>query len=690
MSIRFQQHPHHHHHHHHQRQHRQRKLPLQTANLANRRKKSKRQGSNDDDDNDRKAKDDEAEVKLPPVAFFSLYRYCTAGEKLLLVVSIICALAVGAAQPLFMILFGGSISSIGGAGTIDQDIILNFVYLGVGMGVAGFLTSFCGTMVSNRLCDRVRLFYVRALLRQEIGWYDSQSTGKLVARVSGDIDLVQEGLNRVTMIFQALATFVGGFVVGFIKSWQLSLVIVACAPLLIGIGAFIGRLMAQMARQGQEAFADSIAIATEALGAVRLVHAFGGERQERALYDADVDKGTKETVGRMKFNGIGIGLALLIMQLIQSLALWYGSTLLADGSLDDVGNVFVALFAILIGAMSLGMIGEPLASLATARGVAAALYDVIDRRSDIDATTDESALRSAKGVRGRIEFRDVRFSYPTRPEVEVLKGLSFVVEPGKSLALIGKSGSGKSTSVGLIERWYRPTAGQVLIDDVPIEQYGVGSLRNRIALVSQEPVLFARSIRDNILLGAIADDPSAPVPTEEQMIRAAKRANCHDFITQLPQGYDTMVGEKSAARLSGGQKQRIAIARALIRDPVILLLDESTSALDTASERLVQDALNEISRTLTTITIAHRLSTIRDSSEIIFLQNGVVVERGTHEQLLERDGLYAMQHKAQGARRARGVEARRQRRQGAGGPRRADRQRRHGGQARQGRQEDGR
>jgi len=261
-------------------------------------------------------------------------------------------------------------------------------------------------------------------------------------------------------------------------------------------------------------------------------------------------------------------------------------------------------------------------------------------KPESEQPNDGHPKKKLESVHGEVEFTDVTFNYPTRPDIQVLKGLTFSAKPKQTVALVGESGCGKSTTVSLLERLYLPSGGSIKLDGVPIEELEIGWLRSQIGLVSQEPILFATSIYENIRYGK-------PDATKEEVEAAAKMANAHNFIQSFPQGYDTPVGEKGVT-LSGGQKQRIAIARALIRNPKVLLLDEATSALDSESEKVVQDALDRASEGRTTIVIAHRLSTIKDADLIVVIDNGVVYEQGTHKELMEKpDSLYAMLANAQ-------------------------------------------
>jgi len=291
-----------------------------------------------------------------------------------------------------------------------------------------------------------------------------------------------------------------------------------------------------------------------------------------------------------------------------------------------------ALSAIIFSAVMFGQVGALLPDMSKARTAAASIFEILDRTPSIDTLSTEGTKLDK--VTGNIEFKNVKFVYPTRPDAKILKGLSFTLKAGETLALVGPSGCGKSTSVSLIERFYNPEEGQILLDGVDIRSLNLNWLRRQIGIVSQEPILFGTSIKQNISYGK--ENAQA---TDEEIQKAAMQANAHKFISVLDSGYDTDVGEKGS-QLSGGQKQRVAIARALIRDQKILLLDEATSALDSESEKIVQHALNKARAGRTTIVIAHRLSTIQNADQIAVVDNGVIVEHGTHFELLAQKGLY--------------------------------------------------
>ena len=315
-----------------------------------------------------------------------------------------------------------------------------------------------------------------------------------------------------------------------------------------------------------------------------------------------------------------------------------GSRFLIDGTVT-LSKVLTIMMSVMIGAFNLGNVAPNLQAFTTAIGAAAKIYNTIDRVSPIDSSSDEGD--KIENLQGTIRLENVKHIYPSRPEVVVMEDVSLTIPAGKTTALVGASGSGKSTIVGLVERFYSPVEGCVYLDGVDISTLNLRWMRQQISLVSQEPTLFSTTIYENIRHGLIGTkwEKDSPEAQRERIYEAAKKANAHDFVSSLPEGYETNVGERGFL-LSGGQKQRIAIARAVVSDPKILLLDEATSALDTKSEGVVQAALEAASEGRTTITIAHRLSTIKDAHNIVVMSNGRIVEQGTHDQLLEKRGAY--------------------------------------------------
>eukprot|EP00475_Leptophrys_vorax_P021223 TRINITY_DN2894_c1_g2_i1.p1 TRINITY_DN2894_c1_g2~~TRINITY_DN2894_c1_g2_i1.p1 ORF type:complete len:437 (-),score=7.35 TRINITY_DN2894_c1_g2_i1:34-1266(-) len=378
------------------------------------------------------------------------------------------------------------------------------------------------------------------------------------------------------------------------------------------------------------AHARATTVAAEAVANIRTVAAFGAEDKVLALFTARLAGPLKRSFVRGQIGGAGFGLSQFFMYSSYALALWYGSTLIPNTS--SYSSVLKAFFVLIMTSMSIAESLTLAPDIAKGSVAVRSVFRTTDRTPRILPDDPTAAVLTA--VRGEIEIRNVSFAYPTRPDVHVLQEVSLRADPGQVLALVGPSGSGKSSVVALLERFYDPTSGAVMIDGRDIRDVQLRSLRAFIGLVSQEPALFATSIRDNILYGR-------EQAGEAEMVEAAKAANVHTFISSLPDGYDTQVGERGV-QMSGGQKQRIAIARAVLKDPAVLLLDEATSALDAESEGVVQAALQRVMVGRTTVVVAHRLSTIRSADRIAVLQGGHLVEQGAHNDLIHKeDGAYA-------------------------------------------------
>lgn len=371
------------------------------------------------------------------------------------------------------------------------------------------------------------------------------------------------------------------------------------------------------------------------LGAIRTVYAFDGQKKEIDRYVKYLEPAKKSGIRRNVLSALGLGIMWLVIYCCYGLAFWYGVRLIIRSIENQTtqyepSTMITVFFCVLMGAFSTGQSAPYFEAFGQARGAAALIFEIIERKSAIDSNSKEGS--QLKVFKGEIEFKNAHFSYPSRPDVKVLDGVNLLAEPGQTVALVGHSGCGKSTVVQLVQRFYDVSQGQVFVDGVDIRELNVGWFREQIGVVGQEPVLFSCSIADNIRLGNTH-------ASQKDIEKAAIDANAHDFIQNLPQKYDTLVGERGS-QLSGGQKQRIAIARALVRNPKILLLDESTSALDLQSESIVQAALDKASIGRTTFIIAHRLSTIKSADKIIVMDDGKVKEVGTHYDLIASKGLY--------------------------------------------------
>lgn len=618
----------------------------QSDDSAARSKRSKR---------NKKHADDGSAVER--VGFKELYRYATTWDHLFNFIGLIAAAAAGAVQPLMTIVFGSLTTAFlqysnallfGGdipaaRNHLNHEIVhgvLFLVYIGVAMLAATYIYMAAWVYTGQVITRRIREKYLEAILRQDIAYFDVVGAGEITTRIQTDIQLIQEGISdKIPMSVMFISAFVTGFIVAYVKSWELALALSSMIPCIIIAGALMNAVTAKLQQAELDRVSKAASIAEEALATLRTAKAFGIEDNLVELYDESNRQATRFGIKRSLFQGIGMGVFFFVIYSGYALAFYFGAKLLASGRIAS-GTVMNVILSILIGAFSMAMMAPNMQALSYAFAAGAKVFETIDRVPPIDSS-DPSGLRPDK-CQGQLEFRDIDFSYPARPDVPVLESFSLQVPAGKVTALVGASGSGKSTIVSLVERFYDPDGGAAFLDGIDLRDLNLKWLRTQIGLVSQEPTLFSTTIRANIAHGLI-NTPYQHVSDQQQeqlIIDAAKMANAHGFISQLPNGYDTMVGERGFL-LSGGQKQRIAIARAIVKNPSILLLDEATSALDTQSEAVVQDALEQASQNRTTITIAHRLSTIKNADKIVVMGKGVILETGKHDELLELKGAYA-------------------------------------------------
>ncbi|XP_062096709.1 ABC transporter B family member 9 [Humulus lupulus] len=577
-------------------------------------------------------------VKVEKVSFLKLFTFADRLDMVLMVVGSVCAVANGLSQPLMTLVFGQLINTFG---STDQSNILHevskvslkFVYLAIGTGIAAFLQVSCWMVTGERQATRIRGLYLKTILRQDIAFFDTETTtGEVIGRMSGDTILIQEAMGeKVGKFIQLTSTFFGGFVIGFIKGWLLTLVLLACIPVIVLAGGIMASMMSKMASRGQIAYADAGNVVEQTVGSIRTVASFTGEKKAIEKYDKKIEIAYKMMAHQGLASGIGLGVVLCIVFGTYGLAVWYGSKLIIEKGYNG-GQVINVIFAIMTGGMSLGQTSPCLNAFASGQAAAYKMFETIKRKPKIDAYDTVGTV--LEDIRGEIELKDVYFRYPARPDVQIFSGFSLHVASGTTAALVGQSGSGKSTVISLLERFYDPDSGQVLIDGVDLKNLQLKWIREKIGLVSQEPVLFAATLRENIAYGK-------ENATDEEIKTAIELANAAKFINKLPQGLDTLAGEHGT-QLSGGQKQRIAIARAILKNPRILLLDEATSALDTESERIVQEALERVMQNRTTVVVAHRLTTIRNADLIAVVHQGKIVERGTHDELIsDPEGAYS-------------------------------------------------
>jgi ATP-binding cassette subfamily B (MDR/TAP) protein 1 len=530
------------------------------------------------------------------------------------------------------------------------------VCIGIGLFVCTFIYMFVWVYTGEASAKRLREHYLRAILRQDIAFFDQVGAGEVATRIQTDTHLVQQGISeKVAMAVNFGTSFFTGFILAYARSWRLALALSSIFPCIAIAGMIMNKYVSKYMQLSLQHVADGGTLAEEVISTIRTAQAFGTQTTLANIYDTHITKSRNDDGKAAVFHGAGLAVFFFIIYSAYALAFSFGTTLINEHH-ADAGIVVNVFLAILIGSFSLVMLGPEMQAITYARGAAAKLYETIDRVPDIDSA-DPGGLKPEKVV-GHITFENVDFNYPSRPDVPIVKGLSITFPAGKTAALVGASGSGKSTVVSLVERFYDPLSGVVKLDGVDLRELNVKWLRTQIGLVSQEPTLFATTIKGNVAHGLIGTEyENASEEKKFALIKeACIKSNADGFINNMPLGYDTLVGERGFL-MSGGQKQRIAIARAIVSDPRILLLDEATSALDTQSEGIVQDALDKAAAGRTTITIAHRLSTIKDANCIFVMGNGLVLEQGTHKELLrDENGPYSRLVAAQKLREKREVD----------------------------------
>ncbi|XP_026751767.1 multidrug resistance protein homolog 49-like isoform X2 [Galleria mellonella] len=611
----------------------------------------------------------EDKVLAAPVSWFKLFRFAKTWELLLLFVGLILASLNGLFVPLGVIIYGEftallidrtvmtgtssptlTISLFGGGrilknATAEENrlaLIEDSQAFGIGCFVFSLLQFIVGAIsvdlfnfTALRQIERVKQKFLQSVLRQDITWYDLNTTMNFATKVSDDVEKYREGIGeKVPMLVYLVMSFVTAVIISFWYGWELTLVILSCAPVIIATTAVVAKIQSSLTSQELAAYSIAGVVAEEVLSSIRTVVAFGGEKKEIARYSARLDPAKKMGTKKGIWSGLGSGVMWFIIYCTYALAFWYGVGLILESRNEEnpiytPAVLMIIFFSVLQGAQNVGLTSPHMEAMTSARASAGAIFAVLDRKPAIDSLSTEG---DKPELTGDLELKDVYFKYPARPDVQVLNGINLKLNRNETVALVGSSGCGKSTVLQLLQRMYDPETGSVTASGHDLRNINVRHLRNHIAVVGQEPVLFAGTIKDNIRM-------SNPTCTDEEIIVAAKQAYCHKFIEKLPEGYDTLIGERGA-QLSGGQKQRIAIARALVRRPKILLLDEATSALDSHSEAKVQRALDAAAHGRTTVMVSHRLATVLNANRIIFIDKGEVVEEGTHEELIERKGRY--------------------------------------------------
>ena len=485
--------------------------------------------------------------------------------------------------------------------------------------------------IGERIVADLRRDVFAHLMSLSPAFFDSSRSGELISRLTADTTQIKSAVGAsVSIALRNVMLFIGATAMMVVTSPRLSGLVLLAIPLIVLPLMAFGRWVRRLSRNAQDTLADASAYASELVGGIRTVQAYTGERLANARFGGDVEQAYDAAVGSTRARALLTAIVIFIVFTSVVVILWIGSNdvesgLISPGRLGQF--VLYAAFA----ATGLGQLSEVWGEVSAASGAAERLFEILQVKSQITAPVSPVAL--PEPPRGDVTFDNISFSYPTRPDAPAVHGVSFSVRAGEKVAIVGPSGAGKSTLFHLLLRFYDPASGTISVDGVPIRSADPTEVRKRIALVPQDPMVFAASARDNIRFGR-------PEAGDAEVERAADLAHASEFLRQLPHGFDAPLGERGVT-LSGGQRQRIAIARAILRDAPLLLLDEATSALDAESETLVQTALEELMRHRTTLVIAHRLATVLSCDRILVMDQGRIVEQGTHASLVAANGLYA-------------------------------------------------
>ncbi len=518
------------------------------------------------------------------------------------------------------------------AGSVDlsrvDQMALVLIVIFAATAVASALRFLIYSRAGERIVNKLRGDLYASILQQEIGFFDTQKTGELTSRLSSDAAVLQTTVTAsLSIVLRNLTVAAGALAMLLITSPKLTLMMLGVVPPVALSAVIYGRRVRKLSKESQDALARASEVAVESISGIRTVRGFAAEKKEIARYREAIQDTLDLAFRRIGMSSRFFGLAFFAAFAAGDFVFWYGARMMAAGELTP-GALMSFLFYTMQMAFGLGALAEQWTEVQRAAGAAERVFELLHRTPQIPADHG----RQLDAVQGKIEFKDVTFAYPSRPDVKVLQGFSLALQPGEVVALVGPSGAGKSTIASMLYRLYDPASGGLELDGTPFAALDAEWLRRQVGVVAQEPLLFSTSIAENIRYGR-------PTATDAEVEAAAKLANADAFIRNFPDGYATLVGERGI-QLSGGQKQRVAIARAVLKDPRILVLDEATSALDAESEHLVREALERLMKGRTTLIIAHRLSTVKGADRVVVIEAGAIVQSGTHATLVGAEGLY--------------------------------------------------